>query len=100
MRVKGVRTVKTTLFDQSVLGRRRSENSGADVTISMSDAFIEIGIDGYGEKEGNVGDGSPVVLEKYEGKLRLIVFADINKDEPTHIISLEGALESARNEQQ
>lgn len=35
--------------------------------------------------------GSPVFLELHEGKLRLIVGADINQEEPTHFIDLNGA---------
>ncbi len=38
-----------------------------------------------------------VTLEVCKGKLRLVVWADINKEDPTHVIDLEGAKKSARN---
>ncbi|TRZ50079.1 MAG: hypothetical protein D4S01_07410 [Dehalococcoidia bacterium] len=58
--------------------------------------FLEF--DGYGECSAQDGDGVPVMLEVYNGKLRVIVWADINQKDPTHVISLEGALESKRKE--
>lgn len=51
--------------------------------------------DGYGEKCILDGEGSPVGLEIWEGKLRLVVFNDINSEDP-QIISLENAKESCR----
>jgi hypothetical protein len=52
---------------------------------------------GYGEKCAQDGQGFPVGLEIWEGKLRLIVFNDINSEDP-QIISLENAKESCRIE--
>ena len=40
---------------------------------------------------------APILLERHDGKLRLVVWADINEQEPTHIIDLSGALESNRH---
>ena len=45
---------------------------------------------GYGVK-GMDGDCAPVLLEVCDGNLRLVVWADINAEEPTHVIDLEGA---------
>jgi hypothetical protein len=53
---------------------------------------------GYGDKHSENGQGTPVMLELYEGRLRLIVWADINNPDATHIIDLEGARESNRKE--
>lgn len=44
---------------------------------------------GYGTKEDP--DAGPVLLEKYNGCLRLVVWADKNFANPTHIINLEDA---------
>ncbi|MHB9068777.1 MAG: hypothetical protein ACYC54_00245 [Sedimentisphaerales bacterium] len=52
---------------------------------------------GHGEKCAQDGQGFPVGLEIWEGKLRLIVFNDINSEDP-QIISLENAKESCRIE--
>ena len=42
------------------------------------------------------GDFAPILLEFYEGKVRLVVWGDINNEDPTHAIDLSGALESNR----
>lgn len=59
-------------------------------------AGIEVFAEGYGTCNMQPGFGSPIFLEVWEGKLRLHVFADINSEDPTHTIDLEGALETAR----
>jgi len=51
---------------------------------------------GFGEKCTADGEGSPIGLEIWQGRLRLIVFNDINSEDP-RIIDLENARESARN---
>jgi hypothetical protein len=38
------------------------------------------------------GDFAPVVIELKDKMVRLIVWADINQEDPTHIIQLDGAL--------
>mgnify|MGYP001305545996 CR=1 FL=1 len=50
---------------------------------------------GYGEKNIEDGQGFPIGLEIWQGRLRLIVFTDINEEEP-QIIDLEKARETAR----
>ena len=52
--------------------------------------------DGYGEFTAENHHGSPVYLELYDGVLKLYVWADINQEDPTHIIDLSGAKESNR----
>ena len=51
--------------------------------------------DGYGEKCAMDNEGWPVGIEIWQGRLRLIVFADINREDP-QIIDLEKAKEIAR----
>jgi len=51
--------------------------------------------EGYGTKTSADGHGFPVSLEIWEGRLRLIVFSDINVEDP-QIIDLENARETAR----
>jgi hypothetical protein len=60
------------------------------------DGSLLIGFRGFGEASAQEGFGFPVVIEQHEGRLRLIVWSDINQEDPTHIIDLEGARESAR----
>ena len=50
---------------------------------------------GYGEKYALDGTGRPVGIEIWQGRLRLIVFDDINREE-ARIIDLEKAKETAR----
>lgn len=64
------------------------------VRVTANDSAISIFPEGYGDFGSAPGLGCPVFLELYEGRLRLIVFPDINNQEPT-ILNLE----SARDEQ-
>jgi len=57
---------------------------------------ISIGIKGYGLCDMADGTGDPIIVEFHDGKPRLVVWADIDDENPTHIIGLEDALESAR----
>jgi len=63
---------------------------------------VEIGVDGITvQHEGTgcqCGDFPPIFIEWYDGKPRIIIWADINEEEPTHIIDMSGALESNRRE--
>ena len=52
---------------------------------------------GYGEKCTEDGEGSPVGMEIWQSRLRLVVFDDINCEDPK-IIDLENAKESCRIE--
>jgi hypothetical protein len=55
-------------------------------------------LDGYGVYGCSPGVGGPIYLERYEGRVRLVVWGDINSEEPTHLIDLEGANEALREE--
>lgn len=57
---------------------------------------VALGFEGYGEKTAADGYGCPVLVELYNGRLTLHVWADINSENPTHSIDLEGAREDAR----
>lgn len=61
--------------------------------VDITDDAIEIGFEGYGEKCAPEGYGHPIRIERYKGEMRLLVWADINQEDPTHTISLEGARE-------
>lgn len=66
------------------------------VKMEYGPQFIEIYPDGYGTVDMEPGFGSPVALEWYKGKLRLLVNADINGE--MEVIELEKARESNRIE--
>jgi len=65
------------------------------VNILSEGGQIWIQPQGYGEKCAMDGEGFPVGIEIWQGRLRLIAFDDINKEEP-QIIDLEKAKESCR----
>ncbi len=68
-----------------------------DVRVNANHNFLEINIEGFGEHDSEEGYGCPILLDYFNGKLQLFVYADINNPEPTHQIDLMGALESNRN---
>lgn len=55
---------------------------------------LEIYLDGYGDACSYAG--SCVYLEFYEGVPRVVIWADINQEDPTHVIELDMAAESRR----
>jgi hypothetical protein len=66
------------------------------VSVESDDLALVVHPEGYGVYDTD--DAAPILLERCEGKLRLIVWADINDQEPTHIIDLENARVDARKE--
>ena len=60
------------------------------IKIVSNDSIISIFPDGYGDFGSTPGHGCPVFMELYQGRLRLIVFPDINNQEPI-LIDLEAA---------
>lgn len=58
---------------------------------------IAIQFDQYGENAAADGCGWPILIEFFDHP-RIVIWGDINSDEPTHIISLEGAQESRRKD--
>ena len=68
----------------------------SNVTISVESSNLALII--HPENMGTWdGPYAPVLLERHRGKVRLVVWADINDQEPTHIIDMSGALESNRH---
>ena len=52
---------------------------------------MAIRVEGYGDSLSPDDCGTPILTEKYDGELRVVIWGDINQEDPTHIISLEGA---------
>jgi hypothetical protein len=65
------------------------------VNILSEGGQIWIQPEGYGEKCAMDDQGWPIGIEIWQGRLRLIVFDDINREDP-QIIDLENAREAAR----
>lgn len=70
------------------------------IRLAASRHGISLLAEGYGDYSSENGSGAPVHLELYQGELRLLVWADINAEEPTHIIPLGGAQENHRQPSQ
>lgn len=68
------------------------------VHLKPNEALL-VEFDGYGEKCAADGHGTPVMIEWHEGVPRVIVWADINKEDPTNIINLQGAQEKLREDE-
>jgi len=58
--------------------------------------YLLLRFEGFGEKTSEDGHGSPVLIENWGGKLRVIAWSDINQEDPTHTIDLSGAKEDGR----
>ena len=63
-----------------------------EVVIQWTTKGIDIRPVGTGVK-GAV-DGAPIFLERYKGHVRVLIWGDINSENPTHNVSLAGAWES------
>ncbi len=83
----------TTLEDVHAIKGQKTR----DIKIEMEEGMncIEIKPKGYGDFASADGCGVPIIVEVYEGRLRVILFPDINKDDAT-VIDMEGAREDAR----
>lgn len=69
-----------------------------EVMVNWGDYHLQIGFDDYGERTAEPGRGTPVVIEFRNKIPYVLVFADINSEDPTHIISLAGAAEDKRKD--
>jgi hypothetical protein len=85
-------TIKVTLSD----GADENPRS-VDVVVDASNGWLCIQPEGYGDLCSKDGEGTPVLIELYEGELRVVVWDDINQEDHTHLISLEGAREDRRD---
>jgi len=84
---------KTTIKEQC----SDSEPTEIKVNILFDNGQLWIQPEGYGEKCAIDGQGYPIGLEIWQGKLRLVIFDDITSEE-AKIIDLENAKEPRRQE--
>lgn len=74
-----------------------TDDGSLKVVVRQTQHGLEIMPQGYGDNESADGEGSPIYIEHFGGKLNVHIWGDINKAGPTDTISLEGALESKRS---
>ncbi len=87
------KTIRMTLVDVDY-----EHFSEQPVRVFATPLGVSFFADTYGDHTSAEGHGSPIFLELCKGHLRLFVWADINREEPTHIIDLDGAREDRRIE--
>ena len=83
-----------TVLGRCILVDQHSDHEGVQMVSIIGEPAgcgLVIHPDGYGTSDGNYG---PIYPEQFGGGLRLLVWADINESEPTHVIELAGALHS------
>lgn len=66
--------------------------------LTISNQGIAIVFDGHSDYVSEDDKGQPLWIERNDGEIHVVVFDDINNEEPTHVISLEGARNTARRE--
>jgi len=71
------------------------ENSRPEITAKLSRDGIEIRHTGTSCYDG---DYAPIFIEWYDGVPRIVIWADINDQDPTHVIDMSKALESNRHD--
>ncbi len=80
-------------LDLSDQGHESSSNQ-LKASVQFTKQCVQIGFAGYGECNAAPGHGMPVVIEVLDGHPRVLIWADITKEDPTHVVSLAGAAES------
>ena len=77
----------------------KSDGQGMVKAHVTSYATLGVHVEGYGDKCSKDSDGMPVVLAfSPSAGLCAYIWSDINREDPTHVINLEGARLDARRE--
>lgn len=71
------------------------EERTIEARIETSERGIFITLDGYEDLNGGL---ETVLIELANGEPQVVIWSDINKEDPTHIISLKEAKVECRNE--
>jgi hypothetical protein len=82
---------ETTL--QNALERDK-KTLAARIDTDSAHGGILVGFEGYGDFFSENGAGWPILIENRDGVPCVVIWSDINKEGPTHVISLENAAES------
>lgn len=69
-----------------------------EIEVQIEDGGIAIRPVGYGDHTSLDGHGSPVFIEFRNGIPIVVIWDDINNEEPSHTISLKNVAESNRGE--
>ena len=82
--------------EQTVILQDAHSNTPGEtaVTIKWSNKGIEI----HPEGTSTYDDGGPIYIERYKGNIIVRLWADIDKQDPTHTVSLFGAREQNKGQ--
>ena len=69
-----------------------------EATIETGGNCIMIGLKGYGDSGSAPGHGAPIIIEFRDGAPFVLLWDDINDEEPSHLIDLSGAAENRRRQ--
>jgi len=78
------------VFDIKLNDACNPEAMPKHVEIRYTKRGIAISFDGYGDATTN-GNGEPVYIELRDGVPFVCVWADIQREDPTHVLTLEDA---------
>ena len=81
----------------SVVLKDNEGDGEGKLNILVGDHFLLIRPEGYGDHCSVDGDGYPIGIEFNNGKPRVLIWGDINKEDTTQVIELEGAKETVRH---
>jgi len=96
--MNGISGIMTKIIDQDTAFDLDHSMKEVPTLVEMTCGSIFVSPKGYGECGAQDGYGCPIKVEVWQGELRVIVWGDINQEDPTHIISLEGAKEDKRKD--
>lgn len=85
--------MKTMSSDEGFFGKLIDSTTGKryGVVVSIEGGQLGIHVQGYGDKSSTDNTGEPILLDMNNGRLMVYVWGDINNEDATHTIDLEGA---------
>lgn len=75
----------------------RESGKTVSCTVDFSHGQIWVQVAGYGDYSSKAGAGVPIGIEYYQEKVWITVWGNINQEDPTERLCLDGALESNRD---
>lgn len=87
------KTMEFELQDMCALGLPAKKGK---IEIVDGGSGIFLTFDGYGTKCSD-GHGPQVSIEYFHGKVQVLIWGDINKEDMTQVVDLEGAREESRH---
>jgi hypothetical protein len=76
----------------------RESGKTVSCTVSFSRGQIWVQVAGYGDSTSKDGAGFPIGIAYYEESVWVTVWGNINQDQPTERLCLDGARESNRDD--